>query len=129
MKIFGREPTLVLQAASALLAFLVTFGWDGLSDKQAGAIVAVLAAVFGVVNALQVRPVAPAVFTTLITTGAALLATYGLDFPQERIGQFQLAVVAVVALLTRQQVTPAADPVDAGRLGAILPAKRGPGPL
>jgi hypothetical protein len=109
MKIFGREPTLWLQAISGALAFLVTFGWDRLSAEAAGAIVAVLAAAFGVANALTVRPVAPVVFNTLITTGAALLATYGLDFSQERIGQFQLAVVALMTLLTRVQVTPVTD--------------------
>jgi membrane-bound ClpP family serine protease len=105
---FRLEPTLVLQTISAALAFLVTFGFDFLSADQAGLIVALIAAAFGVVNALKVRPVAPAVFQTLITTGAALLTTYGLDFSQERIGAFQLLVVAVVAMLTRNQVTPAA---------------------
>jgi len=112
MKIFGREPTLWLQAISAALAFFVTFGWSGLSATQAGATVAVLAAIIGVLNAWRVRPIAPAIFTTVVTTGAALLSTYGLDFPQERIGQFQLAVVAVMALLTRVQVTPAVKVVD-----------------
>ena len=112
MKIFGREPTLWLQAISAALAFFVTFGWDGLSATSAGAITAVIAAALGVVNAWATRPIAPAVWTTVITTGAALLSTYGLDFSQERVGQFQLAVIAVMALLTRVQVTPAVKVSD-----------------
>jgi hypothetical protein len=107
MKIFGREPTLWLQAISAALAFFVTFGWDRLSPMQAGGIVAVLTAIISVINAWQVRPIAPAVWTGLITTCAALLSTYGLDYSQERIGQFQLVAIAVMALITRVQVTPA----------------------
>lgn len=110
MKIFGREPTLVLQTVSALLTFVVTFGFDWLSAEQAGLAVAVLAAVFGLINALAVRPVPPALFFGLVTTGAALLSTYGLDFSQERIGALQMVLVALVTFLTRQQVTPEADP-------------------
>lgn len=105
---FRFEPTLFLQTISAALAFGVTFGLDFLTDQQAGAIVAALAAVFGVLNAVRVRPVAPAAFTTLVTTGAALLTTYGLQLPAEQVGAFQLLVVAVVTYLTRAQVTPAA---------------------
>lgn len=110
MKIFGREPTLYLQAISAVLAFLVTFGWDNLSGEQAGLIVAVISAVFGVINALAVRPISPAIFDMLIKAGAALLAGYGLNLGQEHVGAFQLAVIALMTLVLRNQVTPAADP-------------------
>lgn len=102
------EPTLILQSISALLAFGVTFGLDWLTTDQAGLIVALIAAVFGVVNALHVRPIAPAVFQTLITAGAALLTAYGLRFSPEMVGAFQVLVTAVVAMLTRVQVTPTA---------------------
>lgn len=110
MKIFGREPTLLLQAISAILAFLVTFGWDNLSGEQAALIVAVISAVIGIINAVSVRPVAPALFDMFIKTAAALLAGYGLNLGQEFVGAFQLAVVAVMTFLLRPQVTPAADP-------------------
>jgi len=103
---FKWEPTLFLQALSAVLALVVTFGLPGLSDEQAGLIVAVVAAVLGVINAWKVRPIAPAIFQTLITTGAALLTAYGLDLNQQTVGALQLAVIAIVAMLTRQQVSP-----------------------
>lgn len=109
IKIFGREPTLVLQAVSAVLAIVVTFGLPGLSAGQAALIVAVLAAGIGVANALAVRPVTPAAFTGFVAAGAALLTGYGLDLSQEFIGAVQVAVIAVLALLTRVQVSPAAD--------------------
>lgn len=110
MKLFGREPTLVIQAVSALLGVVVTFGMDGLSATQAAAIVAALTAVTAAINAALVRPVAPAAFTGLVTAVAVLVAAYGLEVSQETVGAVQVAVVGVLALLTRTQVTPAADP-------------------
>ncbi|MEU4777457.1 hypothetical protein [Micromonospora sp. NPDC023633] len=110
MKIFGREPTLYIQALSALLGVFVTFGLPGLSATQAAAIVAVLSALLAAVNAAMVRPVAPAAFAGLVTALAVLVAAYGMDVSQETVGAVQVAVVGVLALLTRTQVTPAADP-------------------
>lgn len=110
MKIFGREPTLVLQAVSALLAVLVTFQFTGLSAEQAALIVATLSAVIGAVNAAVVRPIAPAAFTGFVAAVSALLTGYGLDFSQELVGSVQVAVVTLLALVTRVSVTPVADP-------------------
>ncbi|MEU5946325.1 hypothetical protein ABZ793_12275 [Micromonospora sp. NPDC047465] len=110
MKIFGREPTLYIQALSALLGVFVTFGLPGLSATQAAAIVAALTAVTTAVNAAMVRPVAPAAFTGVVTALAVLVAAYGLEVSQETVGAVQVAVVGVLALLTRTQVTPTADP-------------------
>jgi hypothetical protein len=110
MSVFGREPTAWLQALSALLAVLVTFGWDGLSATQAALIVAALSAGIGVVNALAVRPIAPAAFTGFVAAGAALLTGYGLDLSQELVGSVQVAVVTLLALVLRSQVTPVVDP-------------------
>lgn len=110
MKIFGREPTLVLQSLSAVLAIFVAIGVPGLTDEQATLIIAVIAGALGVVNAVMVRPIAPAAFVGLIGAGAALLAGYGLEVSQEVVGSISAAVVTVLALLTRGQVTPAADP-------------------
>jgi len=105
-----REPTLLLQAVSALLAVLVTFQFDGLSAKQAALIVAALSAVIGAVNAVTVRPIAPAAFTGLVAAGAALLTGYGLEFSQELVGSTQVLVVTLLALVTRVSVTPVTDP-------------------
>jgi hypothetical protein len=110
VKIFGREPTLVLQSLSALLAVFVAVGLPNLSAEQAALIIAALTAVLGVVNALLVRPVAPAAFIGLVGAVAALLAGYGLDVSQAVVGAISAAVVSVLALLTRVQVTPVADP-------------------
>lgn len=106
MRIFGREPTLWLQAIAAVLGLAVTFGLDGLSAEQAALWVAALTALVAAVNAALVRPVAPVAFTGLVAAVAALAAAYGLDATAEQVGMVQAVVVAVLALLTRAQVEP-----------------------
>jgi hypothetical protein len=110
--IFGREPTLIVSAVSALLGIGVAVGLPGLSAEQASLIIAAISAGLGVVNAVLVRPIAPPAFTGLVAAAAALLAGYGLDVSQATLGAVQGAVLAVLALLTRQQVTPAPSPIS-----------------
>jgi hypothetical protein len=110
MKLFGREPTLVIQSISALLAVFVAVGIPNLSAEQAGLIIAVLTASLGVFNALLVRPVSPAAFTGFVAAGAALLTSYGLELSQEVVGSVSAAVVVLLALFVRGQGTPNADP-------------------
>ena len=107
---FNREPTLYLQALSALLGIGVALGLPQLSATQAALIVAAVSAILGAINGAITRPVAPAAFTGLVGAVAALVAAYGFEVPQEVVGAVQAAVVTVLALLTRVQVTPAADP-------------------
>lgn len=116
MRIFGREPTLFIQSISAILAVFVAVGIPGLSATQAALIVAVLTAALGVLNAVVVRPIAPAAFTGLVASLAALLAGYGLELSQELVGSVSAAVVVLLALLTRGQVTPVADPRPADQV-------------
>ncbi len=110
MKIFGREPTLIIQAISAGLSILVAFAVPGLDAETAGLMVAAISATFGVINALMVRPVAPTAFVGLVGAVAALTAAYGLEFSQEQVGAATAATVAVLTLLSRAQVTPVGDP-------------------
>jgi hypothetical protein len=111
VKIFDREPTLIIQFVSAILAIMVSTGLPNLSADQATLIVAALTAVLGAVNAIVVRPIAPAAFTGLVAAGAALLAGYGLELSQDIVGSISAAVVVGLALLTRGQVSPLSDPM------------------
>lgn len=113
MKVFGREPTLVLQVVSAVLSFLVASGF-GLTTEQAALIVAAISAVFGVVNAIMVRPFAPAAFTGLVGALAALAVGFGLNVSPEVVGTVNGLVLAVLGFLTRVQVTPTSDPRPLG---------------
>ena len=105
MKIFGREPALIIASISAALSLLVTFQF-GLSAEQAGAIVAVISAVFAAATAAVTRPIAPSAFTGLVAAVAALLAAYGLNVSAETVGATNAVVLAVLGLLARGQVSP-----------------------
>jgi len=105
MKIFGREPALIISTLSAVLSLIVTFN-IGMSGEQAGAIVAITSAVFGAITSAMTRPIAPSAFTAVVAAGAALLAAYGLNVSAETVGATNAIVLAVLALLTRSQVSP-----------------------
>lgn len=105
MRIFGREPALIVAALSAGLSLLVTFN-VGLSGEQAGAIVAVISGALAAVTAAMTRPIAPSAFTGLVAAAVALLAAYGFSVAPETVGALNAVVLAVLALVTRGQVSP-----------------------
>lgn len=106
MRIFGREPALVLGAVSAALSLAVAFGVPGLTDVTATLMVALITAVFGAITAAITRPVAPAAFTAVVTAAAALLVGFGFDVSAEMVAAVNGVVLAGLTLVTRQQVTP-----------------------
>lgn len=106
MKIFGREPAVVLGIVSAALSLAVTFN-VGLTTEQAGAIVAVISGVFAAITAALTRPIAPSAFTGLVTVVVALLAAFHFNVAPETVGSLNALVVAVLVFLTRGQVSPA----------------------
>lgn len=110
MKIFGREPTLLIGTIASLLSVGVGFNFDWLTARQAAVIVVALNAVLGVINAIAVRPISPAAFTYLVGAVATLCAAYGLHFSQSSVGAVNGLVISVLMFLTRGQVTPTADP-------------------
>lgn len=97
MKVLGREPALIAGAlGSVLIVFASSFELSFLTSGQATAIAALLTAV---VMAWTTRPAAPAIFTGVVTAGAALLAEYGLNLSNEKIAAVSAMVLAVCALL------------------------------
>lgn len=110
-KWFGREPALVIQTLAAILTLLVGFSVPGLNDGLVAGITALLTAGAAAWTAWHVRPIAPALFTGLITTGATLLAAFGVDLSQQQVSLVTVTATAVMALLMRAQVTPDHDPV------------------
>lgn len=107
MRIFGREPALIIATISASLSLLVSFGFDGLTAEQAAAVVAVISAVFAATTAAITRPIAPSAFTGLVAAAVVLLAAYGMNVSQETVGAINAVILAVLGLLTRGQVAPA----------------------
>ncbi len=107
---FRREPTVYLQGLQVVLALLVSFKVLGLTEELSALVLAFAGAILGAYNAWKVQPVAPAAFTMLVTTAAPLLAHFRLDMTTEQIGALQFAVLFTLALVTRTQVSPVADP-------------------
>jgi hypothetical protein len=112
VKLWGREPTVILQAISAGLALVVAIGIPGLPlDADLSALlVAAIGAVFGALNAWAVTPRPPAAFLAVVAAVVPIAARFGFEASTELVGALNAFIVVVLALMTRQQVTPVADP-------------------
>ena len=113
--------TLGTAAVAGVLNWVAGFGWHALTPIEAGWWVTAISAVAAVVAGLKTRPIAPQVWTYAVTSLAALAGAYGLHFSQGNVASFSTALLAVLALLTHGQVSPAADVkrhgIDAGQTG------------
>lgn len=105
-EIFGREPVVWLNTAQAVLLLGVALGIPHITSEAVPLIVSALGALLGAAQALFVRPVAPAAFTAVVTALAPLLGYYGVGMSEELVVAVNGAIVAVLALVTRQQVSP-----------------------
>jgi len=113
-RIFGREPALWISTLAALLALAGGFGLPGVNDGLVAAVTAFLTAAAAAWTALLTQPVAPTVFAGVISTGATLLAAFGLDLAQHQVGLVSAAAAMLVTLVAvRPQVEPVNTP--AGR--------------
>jgi hypothetical protein len=107
MKIFGREPALIIGFVGAVVAVLVGANVPGLS---AGAGVALTALVTAAITAWTTRPVAPGLYVGVVVAVAALLAEYNLAVSDTLLSAIGGLIIAGFALFgVRAQVTPAAD--------------------
>jgi hypothetical protein len=119
MKIFGREPALVISMIGGLVTLLVALNIHGLS---AGAGAAITTFVTALIIAFTTRPIAPALFTAIVSAGAALFTEYGLHVSDAVVAAVSAVVLTGFSLFgIRPQVTPAADPrpVDGTPVGSI----------
>ncbi|MFD3571425.1 hypothetical protein [Streptomyces sp. NPDC058667] len=105
MRIFGREPALLLGFAAAALKLLAAFGLD-VSATQQTLINATLAAAVGVWIAIVAREGAlGAAIMQLAQAGTALFVGFGLDWSSEKQGMVMATIAALLALWERTQVT------------------------
>lgn len=103
LKLLGREPAAWISAAGSVLVVLAALGFPWLNAGQAAALTALIAAVILVATT---RPVAPGLVTGVVAAGAALLVEYGMEVPDAAVGAVSGAVLAVFALISRQQLAP-----------------------
>ncbi len=109
MKIFGREPALVVGFVGAILTTLVAAGVPGLNAGQAAAVMALLT---GAITAWATRPMAPGLYAGLVGLAVALAAEYKFDVSEQLTAGLTGLVLAGFALFAvRSQVTPVRDAV------------------
>lgn len=107
MKIFGREPALIIAMIGAVLNWVVTLELGWLNAGQSSAIVTFLTAA---AIAYTTRPIAPALFVAVVSAGAALFAEYNLPWSDASVTGLGTVILAGFALFgIRSQVTPAKD--------------------
>ena len=106
MKIFGYEPAVLLYALNAGVALLVAFGFD-LTQAQVAAVTTIATAVLTIVAAVMTRPVVVSTVTAAVASLLTAAAAFGLHLSANQTGAVVTALSIGLALLLRQNVTPA----------------------
>ena len=104
MKIFGREPAVLLALVAVLVKLAAAFGIDVSGDQQA-VINAVAAAAVGLTLAVMASDGVGAAVVGLIQAAVALAVGFGLDWSAEQQAVVLSVAAAVVAMWDRTQVT------------------------
>lgn len=105
MKIFGREPVLILAFISVTLKLSAAYGLD-LSEAEQGAIMAFLSVAVAVVEAIVLRNgAAAAAIVNLGHAALALFLAFGLEMAAETQALWILAIEGLVSIFVRREVT------------------------
>ena len=106
MRIFGFEPAVILYGVNALVSLLVAYGVD-LTRDQVSAITVIATAVVAIVTAVLTRPVVVSTITGAVGSLLAAVAAFGLHLSADQIGATVTVLSITLALLLRQNVSPA----------------------
>lgn len=106
MRIFGREPALWLTGALTVLQLVAIVAH--LSTDQQNATSVIATAVYAVLLAAFTRPVDTAAITGGIATVLTAIGAFGVHLAPNLTSALNAVVAAVLALILRAHVTPAA---------------------
>ncbi|GHB16192.1 hypothetical protein GCM10018777_56050 [Streptomyces albogriseolus] len=124
MKIFGREPVLLLGFVAVTLKLASAYGLDVSAEQQA-VIMAVLSALVALAEAVVLRTgAAAAAIVNLAQAVLALFLGFGLNLSAEQQALWMLVVEGAVALMLRREVTAPVPEVGIEQSSPL--AKRGP---
>lgn len=124
MKIFGREPTLWIAVIGQAILLLGTFGLRWLDNDQAALIVVAINALAAAATAFMVRPISPAAFTYALGSVVSVAAAYGLSITADQMAVLNTFVIGILALITRNQVSPVPTALTKGSLDPTPEAER-----
>lgn len=105
-KILGYEPAVILYVLNAALAAGVSYGLP-LNHAVVAATVTIATALLSAYAALLTRPIVVSALTSAAGTILAAIAAYGLHFSADQIGSTVTLLSLLLALLLRQNVSPA----------------------
>jgi hypothetical protein len=112
IKLFGREPAVILYVINALVAFLATIPAVGLTAESSGWVMTIASGVVALLVAVLTRPWVVSALTGALSTVLAGLASFGLPLTEQQTGTFVLLMSAVLGLLLRANVSPAPSTSD-----------------
>lgn len=115
MKIFGREPALILAFIAGLVQVVSSFVLPLTTEQQAW-LNGAAAAVMGLITAVMVGDGVQAAVLGLIQGLLSLAVGFGLDIPPDKQSVLMAAVAAGVALWVRDRVT---APVAANEVSVV----------
>lgn len=110
MRIFGREPAALVGVLEGVLALLLSFGLFDLTQDRVGAIVAAVAALFGLLTAYLTKDTLLGVAVGLAKALLVLGATYGLHVSTEQNGAILAVITVLIGFWQRGQTSPAVVP-------------------
>jgi hypothetical protein len=113
MKIFGREPAMLLTALLAVVQLVAITAH--LSPEKQDGLTVIITAAFGVLLAVLTRPWEPSLITGGIATILAAVGVFGLEISPDWTSALNAAITAVMVLMLTNRVSPAP---------AVDPAKR-----
>ncbi len=117
MKLFGREPAVLLSLIAVIVKLVAAFGVE-VSGEQQAVINTVAAAAVGVALAVMASDGIGAALVGFIQAAVALAVGFGLDWSAEQQAVVLSVAAGVVAMWDRTQVT---APVPAVAPKATLP--------
>jgi hypothetical protein len=123
MKGIRWEPAVYLYGLNSVVALAVAFGLP-LTSTQTAAVAVIATAVLGGISAALTRPVEVSAITAALATALTAAGAFGLHLSADRIGTLVTVVNLAIALLVRQNVTPAAT-VARAKAAAAHPAVTG----
>lgn len=104
MKIFGREPVVILAFVAVALKLGAAYGLDVSADQQ-GAIMAVLSLIVAVITAIVLKNGAVGAAIINLGQGAlALFLAFGLHLSADQQALWMTLIESVVALWVREKV-------------------------
>jgi hypothetical protein len=107
------EPAVILYGLNAVVALAVSFGLP-LTPGQTAAVTTIATGILTILAAATTRPVEVSAITGAVATALTAAAAFGLHLGDNQIGSAVTVLSLVLALVLRQNVSPAAG-------GAVQP--------